>query len=133
MRCKDAKHYIKVLQHQLRVRDARMTEMRDEIDRLTHEVNGEHFYRFDQLEIIVRPHGTHTVFRPVFEDTLRVDLTVWGNDQCPTIHNYRVVALGALDLTLGSRRAKREVPTLKDGDESEALCQKSQRTTNYIS
>ena len=37
MRCKDAKHYIKVLQHQLRVRDARMTEMRDEIDRLTHE------------------------------------------------------------------------------------------------
>ena len=98
MRCKDAKHYIKVLQHQLRVRDARMTEMRDEIDRLTHEVNGEHFYRFDQLEIIVRPHGTHPVFRPVFEDTLRVDLTVWGNDQCPTIHNYRVVALGALDL-----------------------------------
>jgi len=98
MRCKDAKHYIKVLQHQLRVRDARMTEMRDEIDRLTHEVNGEHFYRFDQLEIIVRPHGTHTVFRPVFEDTLRVDLTVWGNDRCPTIYNYRVVALGALDL-----------------------------------
>ena len=98
MRCKDAKHLIRKLQQQLWATDVRLGEMRDEIDRLKHEVKGEHVYRFDQLEIIVRPHGTHTVFRPVFDDQLRVDLTVWGNDQCPTIHNHRVVALGALDL-----------------------------------
>ncbi len=94
MKCKEAKNAIRKLQQQMRMKDIRLAEMHDEIDRL----RGEHLYRFNELEIIVRPHNTSTVFRPVFDDSLRVGLSVWGNEQCPTVCNYKVVALSALDL-----------------------------------
>ena len=98
MKCKEMKGLIRALNHQLRERDVRLAKAHDRIDCLEHSVKGERLYPFNLLEIVVRPRRADYLLRYEMDDSCKIDLRVIGNEQCPTVGNYRTIRLSALDL-----------------------------------
>ena len=55
-------------------------------------------YRFNLLDIIVCPSRADYLLRYEWDDSCKIDMRVIGNEQCPTVCNYRTIQLSALDL-----------------------------------
>lgn len=98
MKCNEMKGLIRKLNYQLLERDKRLAKAHERIHRLEHELKGEQLYPFNLLEIVVRPSRANYLLRYELDDSCRIDLRVQGNEQCPTVCNYRTIRLSALDL-----------------------------------